>query len=115
MEAKVSKIEVGKPPPTAASLIAELDEGQIDGQATDLLRQVVEAVEATGKEGKLTITIKVRKEGKIAAVGGEVKAQVPQPSTREMLYHFTPEGRLSRDDPRQVPLHFKPVITGDRD
>jgi hypothetical protein len=100
-----------RPPFCASSLIAELDAGAVDGQATDLIREVTEAVEKTGKDGTVTIKITIRKEGKIAAVSAAVDAKRPQPATREMLYHFTPENNLSREDPRQETIVFPKAPT----
>lgn len=102
-------------PPVASELIAELDGGEVDIKITKMLRELCVAVEETGRKGKVTITLNVRKEGKIAAVGAEIKVTKPVAPTREAVYHFLPDGGLSREDPRQMnlkglePTNIKPV------
>jgi hypothetical protein len=95
-------------PPTKLQLISEFlasaDEGDVDPRAAKLLSEVSAAVDDTGKPGELVIKIKVRKEGKHAAVKVELSAKRPQAPHREEPFYFTEDGTLSREDTRQLTL-----------
>jgi hypothetical protein len=95
-------------PPKPLQLISEFlaaaDEGDVDPKAAKLLAEVSSAVDDTGKPGELTIKIKVRKEGKHAAVKVELTAKRPQAPHREEPFYFTEDGSLSREDTRQLTL-----------
>ena len=70
------------------------------------LAEVVQAVDATGKAGALTITLKVvrkdLKSGSMICITDKVKQKLPElPSPETMLYA---DGELFEDDPRQGKL-----------
>jgi hypothetical protein len=87
-----------------SEFLATADEGDVDPKAARLLAEVAQAVDDTGRPGEVTIKIKVRKEGKHAAVKVEVLAKRPQAPHREEPMYFTAEGGLSREDHKQLTL-----------
>jgi hypothetical protein len=87
---------------SVATLISEIDNGRVAETADLKLTELVAAVEATGRKGTVTITLTVRREGTVAAVGAAVKVSIPITPTREELYHFAGGGELSKEDPRQL-------------
>lgn len=95
-------------PPTKPLLVSELlataDEGEVDPKIAKLLQEVSAAVDDTGRPGEVTIKIKVRKEGKHAAVKIEYTGKRPQAPHREEPYYFQEDGTLSREDARQLKL-----------
>lgn len=73
--------------------------------AEQLLLDLIEAVQRTGKPGRLTLTLDVKRPKKAADalaiwVSANVTTKVPRPDTEDHL--FFAQGRaLSRRDPRQ--------------
>lgn len=90
--------------------LRHLEGGTFIDEASDKLSELVKAVEATGKPGSITMTIKVRRAtaGALAVIG-DVKAKVPAEPKTEALLFATPEGNLMAQDPRQNNLDLKPV------
>lgn len=73
--------------------------------ASEKLAEIVKAVDTTGKPGKLTLTIDVRKAMSTAlALKGKVSAKLPPETPLEALLFPTPEGNLLTEDPRQGKL-----------
>lgn len=73
--------------------------------AADQLAEIVKAVDASGKPGKLTLTIDVRKAMQTAlALRGKIVAKLPPEAPLEALMFPTPEGNLLTEDPRQGKL-----------
>lgn len=88
--------------------LARLEGGTMLHDAGDKLSELVQAVDRTGKAGKLTITITVRKAtSQTQAVAAKVELKAPKEPQLETLLYPTPEGNLLAEDPRQstLPLH----------
>lgn len=84
------------------------EDGVLLIDAEQLLMDVVEAVKRTGKAGRITLTLDVKRPKKAADalaiwVSGAVNAKVPRPDTEDHLF-FAQDGELSRRDPRQPAL-----------
>jgi len=80
--------------------------------AADNLSEIVRQVDATGKPGKLTLTITVRKAMSTAlAIKGKIAVSLPPEVPVEALMFPTPEGNLLTEDPRQgkLPLAAAPI------
>jgi hypothetical protein len=80
--------------------------------ASDALAQLVAAVQATGKPGTITLTLKISpaSRGNAAVVlGDRIVAKVPQTAAEESFWFATEDGRLLRDDPRQGRLQLRAV------
>jgi hypothetical protein len=78
------------------------------------LAELVLAAEATGKKGKLTLTLDIASQGGIAEVRAHVKATKPEPGLLGGAYYVTPEGKLVSEDPRQLKLPGKIVDAPER-
>jgi hypothetical protein len=82
-----------------------LEGGTFLAEAADQLAAVVLSVERTGKPGKLTLEISVRKAMSTAlALRGKITAKLAPEPPFETLLFATPEGNLLVDDPRQSQL-----------
>lgn len=87
-----------------------LEGGTFLNDAGDKLAEIVKAVDISGKPGKLTLTITVRKAMSTAlALKGKIAASLPPESPIEALMFPTPEGNLLLEDPRQGKLPLAPV------
>jgi hypothetical protein len=79
--------------------------------ASDKMAELVSAVDQSGKPGKLTMEIKVKKatRGGAMVITGNLKLTKPAEEPMEAMLFATPEGNLVADDPRQIKLDLKQV------
>jgi len=86
--------------------------GQFMDEASDKLAELVNAVDASGKGGTLTLVISVKKATRAGAMhlGGKVAVKKPGDEPMEALLFATPEGNLLAEDPRQAKLDLKQVV-----
>lgn len=92
--------------------------GQMLDEASDMLAEIVRAVDSTGKAGELTIKLQVKKLSRSGAleVIDKVTAKVPEETQITTMMYPTPEGNLITEDPRQQKLDLKvPQIAGATD
>lgn len=88
-----------------ADFLAEHNNGQAAREASDLLHDLIAAVEDTGKKGTLTITVSLSQmdEGTLVAlVKTAMKAPVHEPKSG--IYYVTGDGNLTRNDPQALPF-----------
>ena len=72
------------------------------------LQEVVKAVSATGKTGKLKLVIKIIPKGETVELHDDIDASIPKPNKfGTIFYPDEKTGALSREDPEQPEL---PVI-----
>lgn len=89
-------------------LLRQQERGALLADAEEALIEVIEAVQRTGKAGKLTLTLKVQghKDGIDEAalyIAAAITPYPPAPERKHTLW-FGVDGRLSRRDPRQAEL-----------
>lgn len=90
--------------------LRHLQGGTFLDEASDRLAELVSAVDNTGKAGKITLEISVKKLSKGAmAVVGKISLCAPQEAPESTLMFPTPEGNLLTEDPRQQKLTLKTV------
>ncbi|MFA6904365.1 MAG: hypothetical protein WC236_14920 [Gallionellaceae bacterium] len=90
-----------------------LQSGTFIDNASAQLAELVSAVNATGKGGKITLVISVKKMSKGACgVTAEIKLSKPHEAPDATLMFPTEEGDLLTEDPRQQKLELKQVVTG---
>lgn len=79
--------------------------------ASDKMAELVNAVDSTGKAGKLTLEVKVKKatRGGAMHITGTMKLTKPAEEPMEAMLFATPEGNLVTDDPHQQKLDLKSV------
>ena len=96
--------------------LRHLGAGCLIDDASEGMADLVQRVDATGKPGKLTITISLRNATAGAlAVTGAVAIKKPAEQPVESLMFPTPEGNLLTEDPRQNKLDLKPVAVEPRE
>jgi hypothetical protein len=76
-------------------------------ECSDLLSQVVRSVDDTGKSGKLTITLDVKKVGAAVSVLAKVTDKTPEKAPDPDLFYATVEGNLTVDNPNQRKLDLR--------
>ena len=84
--------------------------------ASDKLSELVAAVDASGKAGRIDLTISVKKatRGGAMHITGKIKVTKPADEPMEAMLFATPEGNLVADDPHQQKLDLK-VASGATD
>lgn len=87
-----------------SNVIEELAHGDVNRQASEQLAEVVAAVEATGKKGRIVISVSVTKEGTHCVLDADIKTTKPQVGSPATMFFFGKDGAILRDDPRQLDL-----------
>lgn len=79
--------------------------------ASDKMAELVAAVDSSGKAGKLTmeVTIKKATRGGAMLVTGKVRLTKPAEEPLETMLFATPEGNLVTEDPNQAKLDLKVI------
>lgn len=85
--------------------------GLLINEASELLAEIVKAVEVTGKAGKLTIELQIKKLSRSGALEiiDKVTSKTPTEAPLTTMMYPTPEGNLITEDPRQQKLDLKTV------
>jgi hypothetical protein len=86
-----------------------LQGGMFLDQCSDKLSEIVKGVDETGKAGKLTITLDVKKVGAALSVLAKVTDKTPEEPADADLFYPTVEGNLSVDNPNQRKLDLRQV------
>lgn len=76
-------------------------------KCSELLSEVVKSVDETGKAGKLTITLDLKKSGGALAINAKVTNKAPEAKPDEDLMWPTVEGNLSLENPSQRKLDLR--------
>jgi len=88
-----------------------LQGGMLLDKASDELAALVKGVDETGKPGKLTITLALRKSAGAIEIVADVKAKTPEAKPDSDLLWPTVEGNLSVDNPNQRKLDLRVAET----
>lgn len=90
-------------------LLVECDNGLADQQASELLAQLIDAIETHGGSGHVTVKLAVKGDGKSrAAVKASTTHSIPREKIATSIFHFN-KGALSRANPLQTNLDIKTV------
>ena len=104
---------------TFGEFLSDLDNGEVERQATEQLRKLVRAVKDTNKKGKLTITIDLECErNTMVLASGMVSAKAPMPATQSTPLYTDEEGNTALYDMKQEQLRYlrdKPATTSGGD
>jgi hypothetical protein len=94
-------------------LIAELHQGRTADEATRALKEIVEAVQETGNKGELVLKIKIEHNQGLDVLefNGAVSAKRPSATYPSYMLYTTPEGNLTRDDPKQMNMFESKNVT----
>lgn len=89
--------------------LRDLRRGALVEQATERLAELVNAVTATGKPGKLTLELSLKRVGRGAiTVTDKITVKSPEPQVdNETLMFPGPNGSLFTEDPAQQRLDLK--------
>lgn len=92
--------------------LRELRRGQTLVELGDKLSALTQAVCATGKPGKLTLTLTLApagKRGTALLLADKVTLNEPQPDQANTIFYPTADYQLSRNDPNQMTFNLKSV------
>lgn len=90
--------------------LRQLDGGAFLDVAGEKLAQLVKAIEDTGKNGKLTLTLELKRVGGGAIqITPSVKTSTPEAKPETTLLWATVEGNLTADNPNQQKLDLRSV------
>jgi hypothetical protein len=92
-----------------------LQGGTFLDQCSDKLADLVRGVEETGKAGKLTITLELKKVGAALSVLAKVTDKTPEEPADADLFYPTAEGNLSVSNPNQRSLDLRGVEDAPRE
>lgn len=90
-------------------LVETIGHGCFKDKVESLLGELVDAVKETGKDGQLTIKLKLKKAGEHCSVKADATITRPQHPTPESVFFFGQKGRIHRDNPRQTRLKQVPA------
>ena len=87
--------------------------GLTHDELSDALQELVAAVTAEGKAGKLTLVIGIKPMGKGDGleVTAEIKLVPPKETPGAAIFFASPENNLVRQDPRQQTLELREITT----
>lgn len=89
--------------------LGRLQGGLFLSECSDKLAELVRGVDETGKAGKLTITLELKKASGAIEVVAKVTNKTPEPKPDSDLLWPTVEGNLSLDNPNQRQLDLRMV------
>lgn len=98
-------------PRTFAAVIGNLRHGELADELTDALQELTQACAQTGRAGKLVFTLSLKPgKGRHFVVTDDIAVKKPKPEKGESLMFPTPDGFLTRDDPKQLRLDGLTVV-----
>lgn len=98
-------------PHSITHTLNRLQNGLFVDKCTDMLTEVLRNVELTGKPGKLTITLDVKKVNSLVSLLAKVTDKVPEVAPTADMFYLTDDIELSVDNPKQRKLDLRPVET----
>lgn len=96
---------------TFASMLLELDGGNVERELSGKLTELVSAVKLVEKPGSITVKLIVKPATKRGAevvfVTDEIKSKVPEFERASTLFFINDDNQLQRQDPRQTNIKFE--------
>lgn len=90
--------------------LRDIEAGGLLDELSETQHSLIDAIRLTGKGGELTIKLAYKPDGNgQMTIKADVKAKEPALSRGTSLFFLTPEGNLTRRDPRQQDLPFRTV------
>jgi hypothetical protein len=99
---------MGKP---ITHTLAKLQQGLFVDTCSDLFAQVLRMVEETGKAGKLTITLDVKKVNALVSILAKVTDKTPEKAPDADMFYLTEDNDLSVENPKQRRLDLRVAET----
>ena len=98
-----------------SQLLAFFNRGELNDELSAEMTELVKMVRLTGKQGSISLTIKIAKANKrdedTIKVTPQFKTTLPQLDQAEMIMFSTHDGDILRNDPRQSEINLKEVST----
>ncbi|MGS0535324.1 hypothetical protein [Pseudoalteromonas sp. SaAl2] len=94
--------------------MAYLEKGCLDAELTELLAEVIQGVRETGKQGTVSLQLKVslmKGSEDTVTIQSTTNNKVPQLDRAQTIMWSTYDGDLIRNDPHQQSLDLKSVET----
>ncbi|MFL0806711.1 MAG: hypothetical protein K6L60_05435 [Oceanobacter sp.] len=93
-----------------ATVIAQLQNGTTQAEASEMLSELVSACRMTNKVGEMNLKIKVRPDGNGQYfLEDQLTSKAPKMERGKTLFFGTPDGNLTRTDPKQRSLPLREV------
>ncbi|MFI8372657.1 hypothetical protein ACIGCH_00935 [Pseudomonas helleri] len=90
--------------------LRDIEAGGLLDELSETQHSLIDAIRLTGKGGVLTIKLAYKPDGNgQMTIKADVKAKEPALSRGTSLFFLTPEGNLTRRDPRQQDLPLRTV------
>lgn len=90
--------------------LRDIEAGHLLDELTDAQHSLVDAIRLTGKQGELTIKLVYKPDGAgQMTIKADIKSKEPALSRGTSLFFLTPEGNLTRKDPRQQEMPLRSV------
>ncbi|MQU29079.1 hypothetical protein GHO29_21665 [Pseudomonas helleri] len=90
--------------------LRDIEAGGLLDELSETQHRLIDAIRLTGKGGDLTIKLAYKPDGNgQMTIKADVKAKEPALSRGTSLFFLTPEGNLTRRDPRQQDLPLRTV------
>ena len=90
--------------------LRDIEAGGLLDELSETQHSLIDAIRLTGKGGELTIKLAYKPDGNgQMTIKADVKAKEPALSRGTSLFFLTPEGNLTRRDPRQQDLPLRKV------
>ena len=96
-----------------AELLTLFDRGAVHTEASEQLHNLIGAVQSMGKEGSMTIAIKVapmKGTRDQVVVAAQVSAKPPKGEPTAAVFFVDQAGNLTRNDPRQLEFEGMRVV-----
>lgn len=88
--------------------LRDIEAGGLLDELSETQHSLIDAIRLTGKGGELTIKLTYKPDGNgQMTIKADVKAKEPALSRGTSLFFLTPEGNLTRRDPRQQDLALR--------
>jgi hypothetical protein len=90
--------------------LRDLESGGLLDELSDSQHRLIDAIRLAGKGGELVIKLAYKPDGRGQMnIKADIKVNEPKMSRGTSLFFLTPEGNLTRRDPRQQDLALRPV------
>ncbi|QPL33147.1 hypothetical protein [Pseudomonas fragi] len=90
--------------------LRDIEAGGLLDELSETQHSLIDAIRLTGKGGELTIKLAYKPDGNgQMTIKADIKAKEPALSRGTSLFFLTPEGNLTRRDPRQQDLPLRTV------
>jgi len=102
-------------PDLYVATINQLRYGAAAEELSEKLAECVDRASSTGKTAELTLVIKIKPQGASGQyfLTDEIKQKLPSLPKEQSIFFGTPEGNLTREDPRQQKLPLVAVAGAD--